>query len=63
MVVKTFDGTEHTIKWTDKTTMEGVEGVKGGEGVAEGTKGSVEYTEKTAVGQRSQPKPTADAVK
>lgn len=23
MVVKTADGTEHTIKWTDKTTMEG----------------------------------------
>ena len=23
MVVKASDGTEHTIKWTDKTTMEG----------------------------------------
>ena len=23
MVVKTSDGTEHTIKWTDKTTVEG----------------------------------------
>ena len=25
MVVKTSDGTEHTIKWTDKTTVKGVE--------------------------------------
>ena len=25
MVVKTSDGTEHTIKWTDKTTMKGVD--------------------------------------
>ena len=25
MVVKTSDGTEHTIKWTDQTTVKGVD--------------------------------------
>jgi len=35
MVVKTADGTEHTVKWTDKTTWEGMKGT--GEGVAEGS--------------------------
>ena len=44
MVVKTADGTEHTVKWTDKTTIEGGKDV--GEGVAEGSKVSVKYTEK-----------------
>ena len=52
MVVKTADGTEHTIKWTDKTAVEGGKDV--GKGVAEGSKVSVKYTEeggeKTAVG-------------
>lgn len=64
MVVKTADGTEQTIKWTDKTTMEGGKDV--GEGVAEGSKVSVKYTEKagekTAVGVKTAAKATAKAV-
>ena len=64
MVVKTTDGTEHTIKWTDKTTMEGAKGA--GEGIAEGSKVSVKYTEKggekTAVGVKDLSKATAKAV-
>ena len=61
MVVKTADGTEHTVKWTDKTTWEGMKDT--GEGVAEGTKVSVKYTEKagekTAVGVKAAGKATA----
>jgi hypothetical protein len=64
MVVKTADGTEHTIKWTDQTTMEGVKDT--GKGVEEGTKVSVKYTEKagekTAVGVKATGKATAKAV-
>ena len=64
MVVKTADGTEQTIKWTDKTTMESGKDV--GEGVAEGSKVSVKYTEKagekTAVGVKAAAKATAKAV-
>jgi hypothetical protein len=64
MVVKTADGTEHTVKWTDKTTMEGVTGT--GEGIATGTKVTVKYTEKagekTAVGIKAAGKATAKAV-
>ena len=64
MVVKTADGTEHTIKWTDKTTMEGGKDV--GEGVAQGSKVTVKYTEKagekTAVGVKTAAKATAKAV-
>ena len=64
MVVKTADGTEHTIKWTDKTTMEGAKAT--GEGIAEGSKVSVKYTEKagekTAVGIKAAGKATAKAV-
>jgi hypothetical protein len=52
MVVKAEDGTEHTIKWTGKTTWEGTKDA--GEDVKEGAKVSVKYTEKggekTAVG-------------
>ena len=52
MVVKTADGTEHTIKYTDKTTVEGAKDAEGD--VKEGAKVSVKYTEKggekTAVG-------------
>lgn len=52
MVVKTADGTEHTIKWTDKTTIKGGKDV--GDSIGEGSKVSVKYTEKagekTAVG-------------
>jgi hypothetical protein len=64
MVVKTTDGTEHTIRWTDKTTMEGGKDV--GKGIAEGSKVSVKYTdkagEKTAVGVKDVGKATAKAV-
>lgn len=52
MVVKAADGSEHTIKWTGKTTWEGSKDA--GKGVEEGAKVSVKYTEKggekTAVG-------------
>lgn len=54
MVVKASDGTEHTIKYTDKTTWKGTKDA--GEGIADGTKVSVKYTEKG--GEK-----TADAVK
>ena len=64
MVVKASDGTEHTIKWTDKTTMEGGKDV--GKGITEGSKVSVKYTEKggekTAVGVKDLGKATAKAV-
>jgi len=64
MVVKAADGTEHTIKWTDQTTMEGIKDT--GKGVEEGTKVSVKYTEKggekTAVGVKVAGKATAKAV-
>ena len=64
MVVKASDGTEHTIKWTDKTTMEGIKDT--GEGIAAGTKVSVKYTEKagekTAVGIKAAGKATANAM-
>ena len=59
MVVKTADGTEQTIKWTDKTTVEGAKGAAKGaakgvadastgtyEGAKEGAKVTVKYTEK-----------------
>ena len=64
MVVKTADGTEHTIKWTDKTTWEGTK--ESGKGIKEGSKVSVKYTEKagekTAVGVKDASKDTAKAV-
>src|SRR5215471_19680215 len=64
MVVKTADGTEQTIKWTDKTTMAGGKDI--GEGVAEGSKVSVKYTEKggekTAVGVKDLGKATGKAL-
>jgi Cu/Ag efflux protein CusF len=64
IVVKAGDGTEHTIKWTDKTTVDGAKDI--GEGVAEGSKVTVKYTEKagekTAVGVKTAAKATAKAV-
>lgn len=64
MVVKTADGAEHTIKWTDKTTVDG--GKEIGKDIAEGSKVSVKYTEKagekTAVGVKDAGKATAKAV-
>lgn len=63
MVVKADDGTEHTIKWTDKTAVAGGKDV--GEGVKEGSKVSVKYTEKggekTAVGVKDVSKDTSKA--
>lgn len=64
MVVKATDGTEHTIKWTDKTTMEGAKDTN--KGVEKGSKVAVKYTEKggekTAVGVKDISKDTAKAV-
>ena len=75
MVVKTSDGTEHTVKWTDKTTMKGIDAsgkavasssVDTYDGLKEGTKVSVKYTEKggekTAVAVKDASKATAKAV-
>jgi hypothetical protein len=75
MVVKTADGTEHTIKWTDKTTVKGVDAsgkavadasVDSYDGMKEGAKVSVKYTEKggekTAVAVKDASKATAKAV-
>jgi Cu/Ag efflux protein CusF len=64
MVVKAGDGTEHTIKWTEKTTVAGGKDV--GDTFAEGSKVAVKYTEKagekTAVGVKDIGKATAKAV-
>jgi len=75
LVVKTSDGTEHTIKWTDQTTVKGVDAsgkaVAAGsvdtyDGLKEGAKVSVKYTEKggekTAVAIKDASKATAKAV-
>src|SRR5664279_3658294 len=75
LVVKTTDGTEHTIKWTDKTTMKGVDAsgkaiaagsVDTYDGLKEGAKVSVKYTEKggekTAVAIKDASKATAKAI-
>ncbi len=75
MVVKTSDGTEHTIKWTSKTTVKGVDAsgkavaagsVDSYDGLKDGTKVSVKYTEtggeKTAVAIKDASKATAKAV-
>ena len=75
MVVQAADGTEHTIKWTDKTAVAGAkatgEGVAKGsaatyDGAKEGTKVTVKYTEKggekTAVAIKDASKATAKAV-
>ena len=64
MVVKASDGTEHTIKWTGKTTWEGTK--ETGKGIKEGSQMTVKYTEKagekTAVGVRDLCKTTSKAV-
>lgn len=64
LVVKADDGAEHTVRWTDKTTWEGIK--ESGKGVKEGSKVAVKYTEKagekTAVGIRDAGKDTAKAV-
>jgi Cu/Ag efflux protein CusF len=52
VIVKTDAGIEHSIKWTGKTTWEGIK--DGGKGIEDGSKLTVRYTEKaggkTAVG-------------
>lgn len=75
VVVTAADGTEHTIKYTDKTSVKAAKGT--GKGVEkagadaflagkEGTKVTVKYTEaggeKTAVGIKDASKDTAKAV-
>jgi hypothetical protein len=64
MVVKTSDGTEHTIMRTGETTWEGTK--ETGKGIKEGSQVSVKYTEKagekTAVGVKDVGKATAKAV-
>jgi Cu/Ag efflux protein CusF len=44
IVVKASDGTEHTIKYTGKTSWEGTKGA--GKGIKDGSEVSVKYTEK-----------------
>ncbi|MGB6691689.1 MAG: hypothetical protein WBE76_27945 [Terracidiphilus sp.] len=64
VIVKAGDGTEHTIKWTGKTTWHGTK--DGGEGIKEGSQLTVRYTEKagekTAVGIEDIGKDTKKAV-
>jgi hypothetical protein len=74
-VVKSADGTEHTIKWTDSTVVKGTKdtgkGIEKGSvdtylGAKKGTQVTVEYTEKagekTATGVKDASKDTAKAV-
>jgi len=65
MVVKSEDGTEHTVKWTEKTSWESTK--EAGKDLKEGSKVSVKYTEKagekTAVGVKDVSKEAAKAVK
>ena len=75
IVIKTSDGTEHTIKWTDKTSVKGVDAtgkaiaagsVDTYEGLKEGSKVSVKYTEKggekTAIAIKDASKATSKAI-
>ena len=75
IVVKTADGTEHTIKYTDSTVVKGSKDVAKGTETASvdtylaaktGTQVTVKYTEKagekTAVGIKDASKATAKAV-
>ncbi len=75
MVVKSADGTEHTIKYTDSTVVKGSKDAARGTETAgvdtylaakTGTQVSVKYTEKagqkTAVGVKDASKATAKAV-
>ncbi|WP_158792064.1 hypothetical protein [Granulicella sp. L60] len=72
VVVKSADGTEHAIKYTDKTSVKTAKGVdKAGAdtwlGAKEGANVTVRYTSKagedTAVGVKDAAVKTADAVK
>ncbi len=64
MVVKATDGTEHTIKYTEKTSWEGTKDA--GKGIKEGSKVSVKYTEEggeqTAVAVKDAGKDTGKAL-
>jgi Cu/Ag efflux protein CusF len=64
IVVKAEDGTEHTIKWTEKTSWDATKDT--GKGIKEGSKVSVKYTEKagekTAVGVKDLGKDVDKAV-
>jgi hypothetical protein len=64
VIVKADDGTEHTIKWTGKTTWEGTKDA--GKGIKDGSHLTVKYTEKggekTAVGVKDLGKDTEKAV-
>ncbi len=71
MVVKTADGTEHTVKWTGDTTVEASKGIgkvsmDTYDGLLTGSKVSVKYTEKagekTAVAIKDSSKAKARAV-
>jgi VCBS repeat-containing protein len=65
VVVKAADGTEHTIKYTDKTSMKGIKDAD--KGLVEGSKVTVKYTEKagekTAVGIKHAAKDVGDTMK
>jgi hypothetical protein len=72
VVVKTADGTEHTIKYTDRTTVRAGKDIKhdGADawlGTKEGSKVTVRYTsragEDTAIGVKDAAEKTADALK
>ncbi len=72
VVVKSADGTEHAIKYTDRTSVKTAKGIdKAGAdtwlGAKEGSKVTVRYTSKagedTAVGVKDAAEKTADAVK
>ncbi|WP_433963622.1 hypothetical protein [Tunturiibacter gelidiferens] len=65
VVVKTADGMEHTIKYTDQTAVKGAR--ESGKGAKVGTKkATVNYTEKagekTSVGVKDASKATTKAV-
>ena len=64
IVVKTDDGVEHSVKWTDKTAWEGAK--ESGKGIKEGSMVTVKYTEKagekTAVGVKHLEKDAEKAV-
>ena len=64
IVVKSDEGVEHTVKWTDKTTWEGTK--ESGKGIKDGSKVAVKYTEKagekTAVGIKDAAKDTGKAL-
>lgn len=64
VVVTAGDGTEHTIKWTGKTTWEGTRNA--GKSIKQGSQVTVKYTEKagekTAVGIKDAGKDVGKAV-